>query len=152
MVGYVSMCISTAISACARHNTYCTSTLNPILDRKHEIVATRRVFNCIEFGTIKIRIIKFFPFAKIFYCAFETHPSENNMLLHLAVCHICQRDIIFVLQANYRYFCIFNLYLSHNIRFLVITMCTSFGTAWHHHLQMVLYTSHSPNYQSQQEA
>lgn len=76
-------------------------------------------FNCIEFGTIKIRIIQLFPFSEILYCAFEAHPSENNMLLHLAMCHIGQRDIIFILNINNRYFCIFNFYLRHNLLLLV---------------------------------
>ena len=94
------------------------SVLNPCLNRKHEVVASCCISNCIEFGTIKKRIIQLFPFTEVFYCTFEAHPSENNMLLHLAMCHIGQRDIILILNINNRYFCIFNFYLCHIPQFL----------------------------------
>ena len=35
------------------------------------------VFNCTEFGTIKIGIIQHFPFAKILDSAFKTKPTED---------------------------------------------------------------------------
>ena len=57
VVRNVSMSISSTISTSFCHDAYCTCSLNPCFYRKHEVVASCCISNCIEFGTIKIRII-----------------------------------------------------------------------------------------------
>ena len=48
------------VTPCLWHDSNCIRALNPSLDRKYKIITTSCIFNCTEFGTIKIRIIKRF--------------------------------------------------------------------------------------------
>ena len=57
MVGNVTMGVCSTISTSFCHDAYSTSSLNPSLYGKYEIVTASRISNCIEFGTIKIRIV-----------------------------------------------------------------------------------------------
>ena len=86
---------------------------NPRLYRENEIVASCCIFNCTEFGTIKISVIQYFPFSKIFDCAFEAKPTEYDMLLQLASCHICKADIILVIIFYDVYISVLNCYFCH---------------------------------------
>ena len=51
--------------------------------------ASRHISKCTEFGTIKIRIVEHLPFTKVLNRAFQTEPTEYDVLLQLASCHIC---------------------------------------------------------------
>ena len=113
MICYIPMCICTTITTCLRTNTDGTGTFYPRFHRKHKIVTSCRIFNCTEFGTIKIGIIQHFPFAKILDSAFKTKPTEDNMLLQLASCHVCKADVVFFIVLDNANICILNSNFCH---------------------------------------
>lgn len=86
----------------------------------------RGIFNCTEFGVIKIGIIEHFPFSEIFNGAFKAQPTENYMLLHLAASHVCQADIILLVVFYNCYFGILNCDLYHCFRYGVYANTQSY--------------------------
>ena len=82
LVGYVTMSISSSISTGFRHDSYSTSSLNPCLNRKHKVITTRRISNCIEFGTI--HFIYFSTFSCPRTCIIKTYLylCRNRTRLH----------------------------------------------------------------------
>mgnify|MGYP007028568249 CR=1 FL=1 len=108
------MCICATVATSLRTNADCIGPFYPRFYRKHEIVASCCIFNCTEFGTIKIGIIQHFSFAKILQRAFETKPTEDDMLLHLTACHIGQADIIFFIVLDNGYVGVEDSYFGHN--------------------------------------
>ena len=55
---YSSSFFISLYSASFSHNADCARSLNPCLDRQNKVVASSCISNCIEFGTIKIRVIQ----------------------------------------------------------------------------------------------
>ena len=108
MICYIPMCICATVATSLRTNADCIGPFYPRFYRKHEIVASCRIFNCTEFGTIKIGVIQHFPFAKIFDSAFKTKPTEDNMLLQLTFCHVCKADVVFFIVLDNANICILN--------------------------------------------
>jgi hypothetical protein len=90
----------------------CISFLNPLLYRQNKIIASGRIFNCTEFGIIKIGIEQNLPFTGIFNRVFKAESFNNDMLSHLTVCHIGKRNVVEIVNldngyvgACYIYFC-----------------------------------------------
>ena len=108
MICYIPMCICATVATSLRTNADCIGSFYLRFYRKHEIVASCRIFNCTEFGTIKIVVIQHFPFAKIFDSAFKTKPTEDNMLLQLTFCHVCKADVVFFIVLDNANICILN--------------------------------------------
>ena len=66
-----------------------------------------------------MRIIKSFPLTKIFNSTFEAQPTEYDIFLHLAACHVSKADIILIVVLNntdfrvlYFYLCYKNLFFN----------------------------------------
>jgi len=64
---------------------------NPLFYRRNKIIAACGIFNCTEFGIIKIRIEQKLPFSNVFNRDFQNGPFDNDMFLHLACSHIYKR-------------------------------------------------------------
>jgi hypothetical protein len=60
----VFMSVGSAIPPCFGGYPDSASLLYPLLDGQHEIVASRLISNCTEFGIIKTGIIQGFPFPR----------------------------------------------------------------------------------------
>ena len=95
MVGYISVCVCAAITPGLRLYSDCVGTFYPCFHGKDKVITSRFIFNCTEFGTIKNGIIQYFLLAKVFDGALQTEPSEDDILLKLAACHVCKADVIF---------------------------------------------------------
>ena len=113
MVGNITVCIGPAITTGLRTKSYGISPFNPRFYRKNKIIAPGCIFNCTEFGTIKIRVIQYFSFPKIFNRTFKAKPTKDNMLLHLTPRHVGKADIIFILKFDYRDVSVLNCYFCH---------------------------------------
>ncbi len=89
--------VCTSIAACFSHDADCARSLNPCLNRQNKVVATCSIPNCIEFGTIKNRVIQHLPFTEIFnstlqaclsvesifYLSFNILPSKVSLYQYL---------------------------------------------------------------------
>ena len=71
MISNIPVGVCPTIAASLSHNAYGSGSLNPCLDRQNKVVAACRIPNCIEFGTIKIWVIQFLPFSKVFNSTFK---------------------------------------------------------------------------------
>lgn len=95
MVGYISVCVCAAITPGLRPYSDCVGTFYPCFHGKDKVITSRFIFNCTEFSTIKNGIIQYFLLAKVLDGALQTKPSEDDILLKLAACHVCKADVIF---------------------------------------------------------
>ncbi len=68
-------------------------------------------------------IVEHFPFAKIFYGAFQTEPTEDDMFLQLASSHISQRYIIIVIMRYDGNLCILDINLCYKIVSIMNNVC-----------------------------
>ena len=55
--------------------------------RENKVVTSSRIFNCTEFGIIKMGIKQSFPFPNILNGTFQTQPLDDDMFFHLAMCN-----------------------------------------------------------------
>ena len=82
-----------------------------ILYFPNEIIIACLISNCTEFGIIKIRIIQQLPLTQIVYRILQTHPLKDNMFLHLAMRHVCQRDVVLLVYRKDSYGFALNIYI-----------------------------------------
>ena len=93
--------------------------LNPLLNRKDETIKACRVFNSLEFGTIKIRVHQLLPYSKELNGIAIAQPIGEEELTILSLQHVCQADVVIFILLNDRYLRILYCYFCH------IVCCTT---------------------------
>ena len=125
----ILVCVSPSIASGLGDDTFGVGLFHPLFDGKDETVQSGLVFNSLEFGGIKIRIVHLLPYAQKLDGILVTQPlfNKGGTVFHIAD-HVGQGDIILVIVRDDCHFCILDFNFSHvllTVIRLLLVRCTN---------------------------
>lgn len=106
--------VYTSVSSCLGNDAYGICFLHPLFCAQPTAVQACLTFNHVEFGIILIGAIQLLPDAKELHRVSVSQPVGEEKLTVFGFLHVGKADVILVLNANNRHFCIFYVDFCHS--------------------------------------